>query len=51
MQLNAPVIPAAKALIASLSFKQTQEIARNALSKGTASEIRECLRSAGLGRS
>lgn len=49
--MNAPVIPAAKALIASLSFKQTQEIARNALSKGTASEIRECLRSAGLGRS
>jgi phosphotransferase system enzyme I (PtsI) len=49
--MNAPAIPAAKALIGSLTLLQAQEIARNALAKRTANEVREYLRSLGLARS
>ena len=48
--MNAPAIPAAKALIAALSVPQSQEIARIALTKGTAAEVRDYLRSLSLAR-
>jgi len=46
--MNAPTIPAAKSLIASLTLPQAQEIAQTALSKRTAEEVRDYLRSLGL---
>jgi len=46
--MNAPAIPAAKALIGSLALPQAEEIAKTALTKGTADEVREYLRSIGL---
>lgn len=46
--MNAPTIPAAKSLIASLTITQAQEIAQTALSKRTAEEVRNYLRSLGL---
>jgi phosphotransferase system enzyme I (PtsI) len=49
--MNAPAIPAAKDLIATLNLSQAQEIAHNALSKGTANAVREYLRGLGLARS
>jgi len=46
--MNAPVIPAAKALIGALTLTEAQQIAQNALAKRTAEEVREYLRSPGL---
>lgn len=46
--MNAPTIPAAKALIASLTLAQAQEIAQSALAKNTAEEVRTYLRSLGF---
>ena len=46
--MNAARIPAAKALIGSLSMAQAREIASNALMRRTAEEVREYLRSLGL---
>jgi len=48
--MNAPAIPAAKALIRSLTLSQAQKIAKNALTKRTADEVREYLRSLGLAK-
>ena len=48
--MNAPAIPAAKALIAALSVPQAQEITRIALTKGTAAEVRNYMRSLSLAR-
>jgi len=48
--MNAASIPAAKALIATLTLKDAQEFARVALTKSTAQEVREYLRSLGLAR-
>ncbi len=49
--MNAPAIPAAKALIGSLTLSQAQEIAETALTKRTSEEIRGYLRSLGLAQS
>jgi phosphotransferase system enzyme I (PtsI) len=48
--MNAPVIPVAKELLASLTLAQAQRIAQEALTKSTAVEIRAYLRSLGLVR-
>jgi len=48
--MNAPAIPTAKALIRSLVLPQAREIARNALTYGTAGEVRAYLQSLGLAR-
>jgi phosphotransferase system enzyme I (PtsI) len=48
--MNAASIPAAKALIATLTLKDAQEFARVALTKSTAQEVREYLRNLGLAR-
>nr|MBC7243736.1 phosphoenolpyruvate--protein phosphotransferase [Chloroflexota bacterium] len=46
--MNAPTIPAAKALISSLTLSQAQEIARTALSKSSAEGVRAYLHSLGF---
>jgi phosphotransferase system enzyme I (PtsI) len=48
--MNAPVIPVAKELLASLTLSQAQDIAQEALAKSGADEIRAYLRSLGLAR-
>jgi phosphotransferase system enzyme I (PtsI) len=49
--MNAPAIPAAKALIGSLNYTEAQRIAQEALAKRTVDEVRGHLRSLGLARS
>jgi len=46
--MNAPVIPAAKQLIASLTREEAAQIAKSALKRRTAEEIREYLQGIGL---
>jgi phosphotransferase system enzyme I (PtsI) len=48
--MNPPAIPAAKALIRTLSVAQAKEIATHALTLSTAEEVREYLHSSGLKR-
>ncbi len=48
--MNPPAIPAAKALVRSLSTTQVKEIAANALARRTAEEVRQYLRDVGLAR-
>ena len=48
--MNAPVIPVAKELLASLTLAQAQRIAAEALGKSTAAEVRAYLRSLELAR-
>jgi phosphotransferase system enzyme I (PtsI) len=48
--MNAPVIPAAKDLFASLTLAEAQDIAQEALLKSTAADIRSYLRSLSLFR-
>ena len=49
--MNAPVIPAAKELIRSLSLRQAQEIAEKTLTMSTAGDVRGYLQGLGLAQS